>query len=96
MLLVLGMVMMVVQVVGLMVGQGGRGVDGRLVVVRVVQVMVVVVVRCRRAVVVQPKRGGGGARLEQAARIEAQHVEVCRGRRLGQQECVMRWRNQRF
>ena len=96
-LLMLGCrMMLMMMMMGLMMGECGRSADGRLVMVRMVQVVMVIVVRCRRAVVVQPERGGGGAGLEQTARIEAQHVEVCCGRRLGQQECVMRWRNQRF
>lgn len=66
-----------------------------LVMVRMVQMMVVVVGR-RRVVVVQAQRGRRGRGLEQAAGIETEHVKVCRSRRFGQQECVMRWRNQGF
>lgn len=66
-----------------------------LVMVRMVQ-MVVVVVGRRRIVVVQAQRGRRGRGLEQAAGIETEHVKVCRSRRFGQQECVMRWRNQGF
>lgn len=76
----------------LLVMLGGRV---SLVMVRVVQ-MVMVVVGRRRVVVVQAQRGRGGRGLEQAAGVEAEHVKVCRSRRFGQQECVMRWCNQGF
>lgn len=66
-----------------------------LVVIRMVQMMMVVVGR-RRVVVVKAQRSRGGRGFEQAAGIEAEHVKVCRSRRFGQQECVMRWRNQGF
>lgn len=82
---------MVVMLVLLMV-LGGRV---SLVMVRVVQMMMVVVGR-RRVVVIQAQRGRGGRGLEQAAGIETEHVKVCRSRRFGQQECVMRWCNQGF
>lgn len=67
----------------------------RLVMVRMVQ-MVMVVVGRRRVVVVQAQRRRRGRGLEQAARVEAEHVKVCRGCRFRQQECVMRWCNQGF
>lgn len=79
----------------MMLGHSRRRRRMSLVMVRMVQ-MVVVVVGRRRIVVVQAQRGRRGRGLEQAAGIETEHVKVCRSRRFGQQECVMRWRNQGF
>lgn len=79
----------------MMLGHRRRRRRVSLVMVRMVQ-MVVVVVGRRRVVVVQAQRGRRGRGLEQAAGIETEHVKVCRSRRFGQQECVMRWRNQGF
>lgn len=79
----------------MMLGHRRRRRRVSLVMVRMVQMMVVVVGR-RRVVVVQAQRGRRGRGLEQAAGIETEHVKVCRSRRFGQQECVMRWRNQGF
>lgn len=79
----------------MMLGHRRRRRRVSLVMVRMVQMMVVVVGR-RRVVVVQAQRGRRGRGLEQAAGIKTEHVKVCRSRRFGQQECVMRWRNQGF
>lgn len=87
------MLVLLLMVMLMVLGHGRRRVS--LVVIRMVQMMVVVVGR-RRVVVVQAQRGRRGRGLEQAAGIETEHVKVCRSRRFGQQECVMRWRNQGF
>lgn len=79
----------------MMLGHRRRRRRVSLVMVRMVQMMVVVVGR-RRVVVIQAQRGRRSRGLEQAAGIETEHVKVCRSRRFGQQECVMRWRNQGF
>lgn len=87
------LVVLLLMVMLMMLGHRRRRVS--LVVIRMVQMMVVVVGR-RRVVVVQAQRCRRGRGLEQAAGIETEHVKVCRSRRFGQQECVMRWCNQGF